>query len=93
VSFGTAHPAAYHCKNLTTGGYNTWYLPAKGECTTIFANTATTPFAIANGVVGDYYWSSTEYGGGRAAGGLPGSSFDGQRVKSNPGYVRAVRRL
>jgi hypothetical protein len=62
VSFGTtAHPAAGACKYLTTGGYNTWYLPAKNELITCYSNKLQTPFSTANAfVVGDYTLSSTE---------------------------------
>ena len=61
AGFGqAAHPSAYYCKNLTTGGYNTWYLPAKNELNTLYSNKSATPFATANSFVGSYYWSSTE---------------------------------
>ena len=60
-SFGSAaHPAAYYCKTLTAGGYNTWYLPAKDELITMYSNKSRTPFATANAFVGNYNWSSTE---------------------------------
>jgi hypothetical protein len=60
-SFGSAaHPAAYYCKTLATGGYNTWYLPAKDELITMYSNKAKTPFATANAFAGGYQWSSTE---------------------------------
>jgi hypothetical protein len=61
AGFGqAAHPAAYACKNLTTGGYNTWYLPANNEVVTLRSNKALTPFATNNTYSGTYYWSSTE---------------------------------
>jgi hypothetical protein len=61
VSFGTAaHPAAGHCKYLTTGGYNTWYLPAKNELITLYSNHTATPFATADSFIDTAYWSSTE---------------------------------
>jgi hypothetical protein len=62
ASFGSsAHPAAYYAKNLTTGGYNTWYLPAKNELNTCWSNHALTPFASANAFNSSVsYWSSTE---------------------------------
>ena len=61
--FGSAaHPAAYYCRSLTTGGYNTWYLPAKTELLTLYSNQSATPFATANSFIAGYYgfWSSTE---------------------------------
>ena len=64
AGFGqAAHPAAYAAKNLTTGGYNTWYLPAKNELNTMYSNKSATPFATANSFVGSLYWSSTEPNG------------------------------
>ena len=64
AGFGqAAHPAAYYCKNLTSGGYNTWYLPAKDELVTLSTNRAATPFATANGFIGGYFHSSTEFSG------------------------------
>jgi hypothetical protein len=61
-SLGTKDPAAYYCKTLTTGGYNTWYLPASQECQTLITCKNATPFATANGFLvntGGYLWSST----------------------------------
>ncbi len=58
-----AHPAAHYAKSLTTGGYNTWYLPAKNELMTLYSNKSAVPFAIANSFVGSRYWSSTEANG------------------------------
>ena len=64
AGFGQAsHPAAYAAKNLTTGGYNTWYLPAKDELMTLYSNKSATPFATANSFVGVRHWSSTEVNG------------------------------
>jgi hypothetical protein len=93
AGFGqTAHPAAYYAKNLTTGGYNTWYLPAKAELNTLYSNKSATPFASANSFVGAYYWSSTEYGGKYAWNqNLSGGTQD-TPYKNGSGYVRAVRR-
>jgi hypothetical protein len=94
-NFGSAaHPAAYHCRALTTGGYNTWYLPAKDELNTVYSNKSATPFATANSFVGNYYWTSTEgneYGawaqqmsnGNQNSGSYKGGSYS----------VRAVRRV
>ena len=57
-SITTGHPAAYYCKTLTQGGYNTWYLPAPDELNTLFSNKSATPFATANSFGGSNYWSS-----------------------------------
>jgi hypothetical protein len=94
AGFGqAAHPAAYYCKNLTTGGYNTWYLPAKNELNTLYSNKSATPFATANSFGGSFYWSSTELNGDYA--GVPnlsnGNPHDNS-LKNNSTYVRAVRR-
>ena len=94
VSFGTAaHPAAGRAKYLTTGGYNTWYLPAKNELNTLYSNKSATPFATADSFVGSYYWSSTENNGGYAW--LQNMSNGGQGnygyFKNFSYYVRAVR--
>ena len=63
-AFGSvAHPAAYYAKSLTTGGYNTWYLPAKNELNTMYSNKSATPFVTNNAFVGSNYWTSTEYSG------------------------------
>jgi hypothetical protein len=89
-----AHPAAYYAKNLTTGGYNTWYLPAKDEFMTLYSNKSATPFATANSFVGSYYWSSTEYSGINAWGQnlSNGGQTNFNYFKGFSYYVRAVRR-
>jgi hypothetical protein len=95
AGFGqAAQPAAYYAKNLTTGGYNTWYLPAKDELNTLYSNRSATPFATANSFgSGNYYWSSTEDRGNYAWNQGVGSSgnqyFNG---KGSSVHVRAVRR-
>ncbi len=64
VSLGTAsYPAANYCKTLTTGGYNTWYLPAINELMTLYSNKSRTPFATLAPLLGMYHWSSTEADG------------------------------
>ena len=87
-----AHPAAYYAKTVTTGGYNTWYLPAKDELRTCYSNKSATPFATANAFGGRYRWSSTEDIGNYA---WRKDFVNGNEViygKTNPLYVRAVRR-
>ena len=97
VSFGTAaHPAAGYCKYLTTGGYNTWYLPARDELITLYTNKAATPFATTNGFSGSYHWSSTEASAGNAANKAFSMNMSTgtttNRFKSTTSWVRAVRR-
>ena len=95
AGFGqAAHPPAYHCKNLTTGGYNTWYLPAKNELTTMYSNKSATPFATANAFAssGDY-WSSTESAANAVWLLNMGTGVFGTYVKGGSTLnVRAVRR-
>jgi hypothetical protein len=93
AGFGQAnHPAAYYAKSLTTGGYSTWYLPAKNELMTLYSNKSKTPFATANAIINSDYWSSTESFGGMAwkLNMYNGSQSDAN--KDNMIYVRATRR-
>jgi hypothetical protein len=98
AGFGqAAHPAAYYCKNLTTGGYNTWYLPARDELLSCISNKRATPFATANQFVGNSNWSSTEYNaqGAWTINGFDGSLYNGNESNYKArGYysVRPVRR-
>ncbi len=103
-TFGTAHPAAYYCKSLTTGGYNTWYLPAMDELLMCYSNKSATPFATADSFYNSVssaralYWSSSEatYKSGsyaRTVNVLDGSTYSPGGYKTNGGYsTRAVRR-
>ena len=60
-SFGSAAaPAAYYCKTLTFGGYNTWYQGAIGEILTIYPNRLLTPFATLDSLPANRWISSTE---------------------------------
>ena len=94
AGFGeTAHPAAYAAKILTTGGYNTWYLPAKDELMTMYSNKSATPFATADAFVNNYYWPSTEIDGHDAVTTRLTDGFASYNGKYSPAYVRAVRRL
>jgi len=91
--FGSAaHPAAYYCRALTTGGYNTWYLPAKDELNTCWTNHAATPFATADAFVGNYYWSSTEGTGYTAWFQAFHNGAQYGYYKNYGCYVRATRR-
>jgi hypothetical protein len=94
--FGSAaHPAAYYAKALSTGGYNTWYLPAKNELNTCWTNNLAIPFATSNAFVASFYWSSTENDQNFA---WFQNFYNGGQYNSNYGKgntytsVRAVRR-
>ena len=94
-AFGSAaHPAAYRCKTLTVGGYNTWYLPSEYECSILNINQNTVPFATSNGFVGAQHWTSTEVDANNAKrwyfDPLTGNGFSG--VKNVGIANRAVRR-
>ena len=100
-AFGqAAHPAAYYCKSLTTGGYNTWYLPANAELVSMYSNRLATPFKVTNHFNSNTtpFWSSTEYNGSYAwMLGLDNSATGGlyRNGRSKAPYqnnVRAVRR-
>ena len=90
----SGHPAAYYCKTLTVGGYNTWYLPAIDELTTLYSNRNKTPFATSNGFISAYYLSSTERNdnGKYAWGEYMTAGIKAYPKKSISYYVRAVRR-
>jgi hypothetical protein len=100
-AFGSAaHPAAYYCKSLTTGGYNTWYMPASLELQSIISNQYATPFATTNGFIFTAnYQTSTEgptVGGNNAtnvyAVQTANASINADNVKGALKPVRAVRR-
>jgi hypothetical protein len=99
AAFGSAtasgHPISVYCRGLTTGGYNTWYLPADKELLTCWSNHGATPFAT--GTTNQYairgYWSSTESNGKYVGCLYFGNGQQGSYKKNYGGYyVRAVRR-
>jgi hypothetical protein len=96
-SFGSAaHPAAYYAKTLTTGGYNTWYLPATAEMMVYTASLAT-PFATSDALSNTtQYSSSTErnqYSNHTVGIGVWGAYAGVGGVSKNGNFlVRAVRR-
>jgi hypothetical protein len=94
-AFGSAaHPAAYYCKSLTTGGYNTWYLPALDELATMYSNKSAIPFATANSFAGDYHWSSTDFDANYAweLDMSSGAKNHGHGKYNGSRFVRAARR-
>jgi hypothetical protein len=92
-----AHPAAYYCKTLATGGYNTWYMPAINELYTLYSNKSATPFATSNdAMTTNIYRSSTEING-QYCGDIAFNTgvyraIDPKTVTWSFGYIRAVRR-
>jgi hypothetical protein len=86
AGFGqSAHPAAYYCKYLTTGGYNTWYLPAINELISMFSYRNANPFVTTSAFLNDtYYWSSTEGDGNYA---WRKNMTDGIQGGFNEGFV------
>ncbi len=99
AGFGqAAHPAAYYCKTLTTGGYNTWYLPASSELVTAFSYNSATPFATANALNGAgnlLYSTSTEFNAAQFLQVRSGSATGGYDKSTSDTFifVRAVRRF
>lgn len=101
----TAHPAAKYCRDYRGGGFDDWYLPAKGELNQAWLNIrpddGATPAPFKSGGAqaldssGPYYWTSTEYSDGRYA--WYQRFGDGSQVGYNgkiiSGLVRPVRRL
>lgn len=88
---GAGNYAAQVCNDLSSNGYDDWFLPSKEELKDMYQNKATiNPIALANGGSGiatAYYWSSTEYSYNNA-------SFwplDIHFLKNNSHRVRAVR--
>jgi hypothetical protein len=94
----TAYPAVYYCKNLTTGGYNTWYMPARDELTIMYSNKSATPFATANqfgNSPAGGHWSSTENNTNTVyARDMTSGAEYGNYTKSTVtwAYARAIRR-
>ena len=61
ASSSTGHPPAASLRALTTGGYNTWYMPSINELKTICANMGSLPTAEKINVsAANFYGSSTE---------------------------------
>jgi hypothetical protein len=54
---GVGDYAAQLCANYQGGGYGDWYLPSKYELNLLYAQ------KVAVGIIGDVYWSSTEFNG------------------------------
>jgi hypothetical protein len=91
-------PAATMCFNSSLGGFYDWYLPSIEELNKMFQNIGQGN-ALGLGNIGNflgYYWSSSDFDGGKAwlqgFGTFPGTEIiQGQDLKTNTHYVRAVR--
>ncbi len=89
------HDAAIFCNDLTIGGYDDWYLPAKDELA-VMLDAGKALAAIGEGFESYYYWSASEYSAANAwfqhwYSSNPG--FQDYTNKTSAYYVRAVRRL
>lgn len=81
-------PAASVCDNLISGGYNDWYLPSKDELDLMYVNLH---LQELGGFADLYYWSSTEGGSGIAWLQGFGDGSQGDVLKFDFYYVRAIR--
>ncbi|MBI3445610.1 MAG: DUF1566 domain-containing protein [Magnetospirillum sp.] len=101
-----AHPAAKFCRDLSIGGFTDWHLPALDQMSVLRANltpeddhvpeqTIAEAFKLGGTEafdIGDYYWTSTEWGSGSAWVQL--FSYGNQNLygKDWSARVRAVRK-
>lgn len=87
--------AMAHCENLNFAGYTDWYLPGVDELKSI-VKAENYPRSITKefkNVYADYYWSSTEYSSELAWIVLFIYEDVTYYHKSDPSYVRCVRKL
>ncbi|ARV06577.1 hypothetical protein BTO04_07625 [Polaribacter sp. SA4-10] len=82
---GTGPYAAYLCYNLTSDGYDDWYLPSKDELTKLYENKA-----VIDGMSGSVYWSSSERQADQAYVRV-WTGYDGYDTKNRLRTVRAIR--
>jgi len=93
VANSTTFPAFKLCKDLTTGGYSDWYLPAQVEAYYLWSVRGTIE---AGGNITNFqnaiYWSSTEYGTSNAWFQYFPNGAQDVYAKNNALRVRCVRR-
>lgn len=64
IADSTTFPAFKLCKDLTDGGFDDWYLPARDELHLLYRNRTAINANAAGNFTSEEYWSSTEEGGG-----------------------------
>lgn len=82
----TGSYAAQLCANYQGGGYGDWYLPSKYELNLLYLQKT-----AVGGFVSAYYWSSLEYDSSNAWLQYFHDGTQGEYVKYDAGYVRAIR--
>jgi hypothetical protein len=88
-------PAALVCKNYAVGGFSDWYLPSIWELKECYnaGYIVNTILGATDGFQFAAYWSSTENDATNAWYLLFNTGITGSNApKTNPGYVRAVRK-
>ena len=88
-----ANIAAKLCADLSSGGYEDWYLPSKDELNELWANAAAIASNGEDFVNGIGYWSSSEVEANLALAQDLSSGFQNApgNGKTDLYYVRAVR--
>lgn len=93
------HEAAAYCDSLNIHGHADWYLPSLPELDVIvrannpdLTNGTADDNRLGDFVVGDYYWSSSEYSSGQAWYENSGNGSQTPNTKGGALYVRCARR-
>ena len=81
-----ASRAARLCSDLSSGGYSDWYLPAKDQLNTLYAQRA-----VVGGFTANFYWSSTEDNSFGAWNQNFFNGYQGASGKYSGRYVRCIR--
>ena len=92
VANSTTFPAFKLCKDLTDGGFNDWYLPARSELNVLWENRTAIDVNAAGNFTTSSYWSSTELSPSNAWYESFSSGFIGNNFKFIGNDVRCVRR-
>ena len=92
VANSTTFPAFKLCKDLTDGGFNDWYLPARSELNVLWENRTAIDVNAAGNFTTSLYWSSTENNTNTAWNEFFSNGTIGNSTKTNLRDVRCVRR-